>query len=76
MFCLWTGWSALEGIADGITALALDWKIFDEAGLKGAVGPGSRGVSSGHSGLVAVVVPGPSTGSFVKPPEGRPVKKL
>jgi hypothetical protein len=54
----------------------MGWKMFDEAGLKGAVGPGSRGVSSGHSGLVAVVVPGPSIGSRVKPPEGKPVKKL
>jgi hypothetical protein len=54
----------------------MGWKMFDETGLNGAVGPGLRGVSLGHSGLVAVVVPGPSAGSFVKPPEGRPVRKL
>jgi hypothetical protein len=50
--------------------------MFAETGSTGAVGPGLRGVSFGQSGFSAVVGPGPSFGSLVKPPEGSPVKML
>ena len=66
-----------EGIEGGGAPVANAWKMFGEAAsTSGAVGPGSRGVSLGASDAVAVVVPGPLTGFSVKPPEGRPVKKL
>jgi hypothetical protein len=76
MCCLATGWSLREGIYDGGAAFPIGWNMLLAAILPTSVGPGSSVVGLGDKGLVVVMIPGPLTGSLVKPPEGSPVKKL
>ncbi len=64
---------------DAGTSVANDkgTKMFCAGEPTGAVGPGSRGVSSGQRSPAVLVTPGKSAGSrVIPPPGGRPVKMV